>query len=213
MTTRTRTLTRGGLAAAALTAITAVGLGSALTPAAAHAYLVDSTPEDGAAVDEVPTEIVLEFNEPIQPDFTQVAVLDANDEPLDLAEPEVDGVFVTQELAELVPGTYWVNYRVGSGDGHPVDGTIMFTVTNEAAPTPTPTSAPTTAQRTPMASAEPAPEPTVAEPTPTPITEPAAAGEGANTALWLGGAAAAVVAGATVLFLVLRRPGEGGGDV
>lgn len=191
MTTPTRTLMRAGLAAVATAAIAAVGLGAGATPAAAHAYLVDSTPQDGATVDEPPTEIVLEFNEPIQSDFTQVAVLDENEQPVDLDEPEVDGPLVTQPVDELAPGAYQVNYRVGSTDGHPVSGTVTFTVTAAALSSPTPT--PATAQ-------------------PTPATEPVAAEEDSTAALWLGGAAAAVIAGAAALVLVLRRRPSRGGD-
>lgn len=191
MTTPTRTLMRAGLAAVATAAIAAVGLGAGATPAAAHAYLVDSTPQDGATVDEPPTEIVLEFNEPIQSDFTQVAVLDENEQPVDLDEPEVDGPLVTQPVDELAPGAYQVNYRVGSTDGHPVSGTVTFTVTAAAHSSPTPT--PATAQ-------------------PTPATEPVAAEEDSTAALWLGGAAAAVIAGAAALVLVLRRRPSRGGD-
>jgi copper resistance protein C len=209
MTTPSRTLTRTGLAAVATVAIATLAVSGTPTPAAAHAFLVDSTPEDEAAVDESPTEIVLEFNEPIQPDFTQVAILDADEQPLDLDEPEVDGPLVTQPVGELAPGTYQVNYRVGSADGHPVSGTITFTVTEAAAPSPT--ASPTTAQPTPATTAEPAaPDPTAEAPTGTPTTEPVATEEDTNAAVWLGGAAVAVAAGAAALFLLRRRLGQGG---
>lgn len=209
MTTPSRTLTRTSLAAVATVAIATLAIGGIPAPAAAHAFLIDSTPQDESAIDESPTEVVLEFNEPIQPDFMQVAILDADEQPLDLDEPVVDGPLVTQPVGELAPGTYQVNFRVGSADGHPVSGTITFTVTEAAAPSPTPS--PMTARPTPASTAEPAaPDPTAAAPTATPTTEPVATEEDTNAAVWLGGAAVAVAAGAAALFLLRRRLGQGG---
>lgn len=200
MTTLTHTLIRRGLILAALAG--AGILGTSL-PAAAHAYLVDSSPSDGEPVDEPPAEIVLEFNEAIQPDFAQVAVLDEHEEPLDLAEPAVDGPRVHQALDPLAPGSYQVSYRVVSADGHPVSGTVDFTVTGEAVdgrpaaePTmePSPTQAPT----------GPGGGGATADPTPTETPE---ATDGTGTpVVWLGGVAAAVVAAAAALYLIHRRP-------
>jgi copper resistance protein C len=212
MTTPTRTLLHSGLAMAVTTV---VGLGAAAVPAAAHAYLLDSSPEDGATVDDPPTEIVLEFNEAIQPDFVQVAVLDEADEPLDVAAPEVAGPVVTQPVTELQPGEYRVSYRVVSADGHPVDGSVSFTVTGAAAepPAPEPTAEPT-AEPTPTP--EPTPEPvagdTAGEPTPTDTPEPAAADGTTSPAVWVGGAALAVAAAVAALYLLRRRPDSGDGE-
>lgn len=207
MTTPSQALTRTGLAALATAALAAVGLADTVTPAAAHAYLVDSTPQDDAAVDESPTEIILEFNEPLEPEFTQVAIVDRDERPLDLDEPEVDGPLVTQPVGELAPGTYEVNYRVGSADGHPVSGTITFTVTEAAAAAPSPT----TTQPTAAATAEPpASEPTAAVATATPTTEPETAEADTNTAMLFGGAAVVAVAAAATLVLIRRRLGQGG---
>lgn len=204
MTTPTRTLRRSCLAMA-VTAV--VGLGAAAVPAAAHAYLLDSSPEDGATVDDPPTEIVLEFSEAIQPDFVQVAVLDEADEPLKVAAPDVAGPLVTQPVTELQPGAYRVSYRVVSADGHPVDGSVSFTVTGTAAeppaaepsPTPDPTETPVAGE-------------TAGEPTPTDTSEPAAADGTNSPAVWLGGAALAVAAAAAALYLLRRRPDSGDGE-
>jgi copper resistance protein C len=211
MTTPTRTLLpllRSGLAMA-VTAM--VGLGIVAVPAAAHAYLLDSSPEDGETVDDPPTEIVLEFNEAIQPDFVQVAVLDEADEPLDVAAPDVAGPIVTQPVTDLQPGEYRVSYRVVSADGHPVDGSVSFTVTRAAAERPAPE---------PTAEPSPPPEPTAApvagdtagEPTPTDTPESAAADGTNSPAVWLGGAALAVAAAAAALYLRRRRPDSGDGE-
>lgn len=96
--------------------------------AAAHASLVSSDPEDGAVLAEPPDEVVLEFDEAVQPDFTQVAVLDAEETHYEDGTPEVDGSIITQPVADMPAGDYRISYRAGSADAHPVTGVIAFTV-------------------------------------------------------------------------------------
>lgn len=61
-----------------------------------------------------------------------------------VGDPEVLGATVRQPLAEGLPaGAYTVDWRVTSGDGHPITGSIGFTVAEGAAPStaPAPSSA------------------------------------------------------------------------
>jgi methionine-rich copper-binding protein CopC len=109
-------------------AVLATGVLLSANPAAAHTSLVGSTPEDGAVLAEAPDEIVLEFDEAVQPGFSQVAVLDAEETHYEDGDPESDGATVTQAVSELPAGDYRVSYRIGSVDGHPVTGVIAFTV-------------------------------------------------------------------------------------
>ncbi|NEE03799.1 copper resistance CopC family protein [Phytoactinopolyspora halotolerans] len=112
----------------ALTAVLAFALG---TPtASAHSSLVSSSPEDGATVEEQPGTVELVFNENVQdqPDFTQMAVLDADENEFHTADPVVDGNRVRQDVSELPDGDYTISYRIVSADGHPVSGTIEFTM-------------------------------------------------------------------------------------
>ena len=44
---------------------------------------------------------------------------------------EVLGGRVLQSLHDPGPGTYRVSYRIGSADGHPVTGTITFTIAGD----------------------------------------------------------------------------------
>lgn len=108
------------------------GLTWAAIPAAAHAQLIGSDPADGATLDEPPTQVELEFNEPVRGEFTQVAVLDGSDNQYEVGEPEVTDTVVIQRVDDLPAGEYRISYRVGSADGHPVSGVLTFTVGAEA---------------------------------------------------------------------------------
>lgn len=94
----------------------------------AHSSLIGSTPEDGAVLADAPDEVVLQFDEDVQPDFSQVAVLDAEENHYEDGDPVSDGQTVTQAVTELPAGDYSISYRVGSADGHPVTGVVAFMV-------------------------------------------------------------------------------------
>ncbi|HEX6326920.1 MAG TPA: copper resistance CopC family protein [Jiangellaceae bacterium] len=179
------------------------------TPAAAHTTLIDSKPEDGVTLTGPPAEVTLEFNEPVQQDFTQVAVLDADDDHYEDGAPQVVGAIVTQAVRDLPTGDYRISYRVGSSDGHPVTGVLTFTVAaqaeDSAEPSQTPGQTRPPVQTPPPVETE-APEP-VEQPTTTGL---AAAGEedSGSSLRWLG-AGAAVAAAAALLFALRRRPGGG----
>jgi copper resistance protein C len=110
------------LVAAMFTVVVAV-------PATAHTELISSTPADGASTATAPREIVLEFNQPVQTQFGQIAVLDAADAHHEQGDLQIVGATVTQRVGELPAGAYRISYRVGSADGHPVTGTLTFSVT------------------------------------------------------------------------------------
>jgi copper resistance protein C len=102
-------------------------------PAAAHARLVASTPGDGATLDEPPGEVVLEFNEMVEADFGQLQVSGPDGERLDASAPIGEGTTVRSPLLEpTASGTYTVAYRVVSADGHPVEGSFTFELTEAA---------------------------------------------------------------------------------
>ena len=198
------------LAAAALAGV-ALLLGAA--PAAAHNTLTGSTPADDSTVTDPVTEVVLEFDQAVQTEFAQVAVLGADQTPYGSGAPAVVGRTVTQAVEPLPDGRYDVSYRVISADGHPVSGTISFAATAQAAPPPveTPTAEPTT-----PAVAEPTPAdadtaPATAETDPTGAAVAVSENTGLPTAALVGGALAAAAGVAAVAFLVVRR--RPGGDV
>ncbi|GIG39286.1 copper resistance CopC/CopD family protein [Cellulomonas phragmiteti] len=118
----------------------------ASSPAAAHAVLVGTDPQDGSVVDAPPTELVLTFNEPVRgvPDGTTILAADGT--PLEVAVAAVDDTLVLTPASVLADGTYVVSWRVISLDTHPVAGAFTFSVgepsaTSVAASVPEPTTA------------------------------------------------------------------------
>lgn len=205
MTNRTAAAARGGFVALAVGLVAAVaGLGLGVLPAAAHASLISSTPEDGATLDDSPAAVVLEFDADLLAEFTQVAVLDEQDGNHEQGDPEIDGGRVTQAVGTLEPGEYRVSYRVGSGDGHPVSGVITFSVAEAPAAAEQDATEPDT-----DASTDTAGDPATEQAASTPAAESAAAGDGGVAPLGIVGAAAAVVTAAAVAFVLLRRRGDG----
>jgi methionine-rich copper-binding protein CopC len=101
-------------------------------PAAdAHSVLVSSSPAEDAAVAVAPAEVALEFNEPVENRFTELAVLGPDGTSHWEAGPaSVVDARVSAPLRPLGPaGGYTIRYRVTSADGHPVSGAIPFRLT------------------------------------------------------------------------------------
>jgi methionine-rich copper-binding protein CopC len=101
-------------------------------PAAdAHSVLVSSTPAKDAAVATSPAEAALVFNEPVENQFTELAVLGPDGTSHWEAGPaSVVDARVSAPLRPLGPaGVYTIRYRVTSADGHPVSGSVPFRLT------------------------------------------------------------------------------------
>ena len=95
--------------------------------AQAHAILQTATPADGASLDAPPTRVVLTFSEPVTP--LAFRLLRPDGEIVRLPDPRADGATIEAPLAlEGVTGTAILNWRVASADGHPVGGSITFTI-------------------------------------------------------------------------------------
>ena len=133
-----RTLPMGRLRLV-VTAAAAVGL--VLVPvgsATAHDVLVGTTPADGGTVDTAPASVSLELSEAPQSLGTEVVVTGPDRSAASVGAPELAGSTVTQQLAAGLPaGTYTVDWRVTSADGHPLTGSFAFDVTRDA-PAPAP---------------------------------------------------------------------------
>ena len=99
------------------------------TSAAAHAELVRITPERDARLTAAPTDVVLEFSEPVSASFATVLVTTAGGVAVTRGRPAVAGARITQALSSgLGTGAYRVAFRVVSADGHPVTGESGFTL-------------------------------------------------------------------------------------
>ena len=118
--------------AAAPSALT-TSRGYAAAPAPAHSALVSVVPADQAVLDSGPTELVLTFNEDINPRFVQVA-LTRSGSVVPTEAATVSGRVVRSALTAPGPGGYRMAYRVVSADGHPISGETSFTVRGATAP-------------------------------------------------------------------------------
>ncbi|WP_208804367.1 copper resistance CopC family protein, partial [Microbispora triticiradicis] len=116
----------------ALLAVTLVA-----TPASAHNVLVSSDPKDGAVLDDLPRTVTLTFDQAVRADFARIAVTGPDGAHYEHGEVTVEGGNISIAVrppaapgkAFTVPaGSYAIGYRIVSNDGHPVTGTLRFTL-------------------------------------------------------------------------------------
>ncbi len=95
--------------------------------ASAHATLVRSEPADGAVLAAAPERLVLTFNEPVAPLVLRLIAADGT--ATTLAGATLTDQTVTVDLPPgLADGGYVASWRVVSGDGHPIGGSVVFSV-------------------------------------------------------------------------------------
>ena len=127
---------------------------TAISTQRAHgdAALQSSSPAAGSVLTSRPTQIELTFNEEPLTIGTQILVEGPDGSATD-GDLEVDATTVRQPLkADLPDGDYTVEWRIVSGDGHPVNDTYTFTITRTPETTP-----PSTAAATPPGTAATSP--------------------------------------------------------
>ena len=146
-------------------------------PAFAHTRLQSSSPSDGSSLDTAPQQVSLTFNEPMQAGFATVTVVGPDSTQYQSGEVSTKGGTVTIGVAPLGPaGKYEIGYRVISEDGHPVSGSVAFTLT---APGPAAAARPAP---TPVATPDPAAVP--ASPAPAPVPAAASTSDGNDMPVW-----------------------------
>ncbi|GII99862.1 hypothetical protein CLV28_1006 [Sediminihabitans luteus] len=208
-----------GLGTAALTGLLLLAVPGA---AQAHDQLVGADPADGSTLTAVPDAITLTFNEEVLEVSPEIVVTDASGTAVTDGTPTVSGIDVTQALpADLANGEYDVAWRVVSGDGHPIDGELSFTV-DAPAPVATQEPAATSDVATDLATDAAsdgaasddaaASEATDTAPSAQAVVTSATTDDGAPTALLIGGAAVLAAALVTVLLVVRRNRGFTGGN-
>ncbi len=113
-----------------IASVTTIGLLYA-SPAFAHAALKVSAPQSGATV-AAPQTLSLTFSEKVR--LTQVKLTaagkDVSGVQVDRAAPAAPSFNVP--LPKLAPAKYEVRWSALGDDGHPVNGTFAFTVSNAA---------------------------------------------------------------------------------
>lgn len=123
----------GRLALALLFVLVAALVLGGAGPASAHATLVESDPAEGAVLTAPPEVVRLGFSEAVAEVPEGVAVFDAEGHQV-ASSAEVAGAGLEVSLDEEVgDGTLVVVWRVLSEDGHPVGGSLSFSV---GAPSP-----------------------------------------------------------------------------
>lgn len=95
--------------------------------AMAHAGLVASDPVDGAVLRASPEALLLSFTEPVTPLVFTLLSPNGARQDLTSAVSTDDDVRLALPMG-LMRGTHLVTWRAVSADGHPVSGTISFSV-------------------------------------------------------------------------------------
>src|SRR4051794_6661221 len=121
--------------------VAAMGLAGA-PAAAAHPARGAADPADNAALAQGPPRVSATFNEQLQPQFAAMTVVGPDGNLWSKGDAQVAGAAIAVEVRQLGPaGTYTVNYRVTSADGHPVSGSWSFRLTVAGAGLPGPSAA------------------------------------------------------------------------
>jgi len=123
------------VAAAVGAVVVSAGLVGGAAPAQAHAFLVTTSPPQGARLPSAPPAIDLTFTEPVATHGNNVRVRDANGDPVKLgALGRVDG---GRRLHASVPpgppGVFVVTWRALGNDGDVTEGEFAFAVGTGAA--------------------------------------------------------------------------------
>lgn len=96
--------------------------------ASAHSVLLATNPVESSKVATPPSSVVLTFNEMPRGEYSDIHVLGPDQARRDSGHVQVLNDTVTENLGGTRPaGTYVVDWRVISADGHPVSGQFSFT--------------------------------------------------------------------------------------
>ncbi|ARE42406.1 Copper resistance protein (plasmid) [Rhodovulum sp. P5] len=97
-------------------------------PVFAHSQKEATYPADGASLNAAPEVIAITFDSPMR--LTLFRLTDGNGSEIDVTR--TDGMQPVTEFeampASLSTGTYDVEWRGLSGDGHPMKGSFSFTI-------------------------------------------------------------------------------------
>ena len=103
----------------------------------AHTGLTRSSPADGEEVVGDVHEIVMEFNTKIEKTST-VKVFNENKEEISIANTQVsDNIMTGGFMSPLDNGIYTVEWKIIGADGHPIQGTYSFVVSQDELEDPT----------------------------------------------------------------------------
>ena len=115
-------------------------LGSA-APAAAHATLISTDPADGAVLETAPEQVTFTFNESVIGVPAGIEVFDATGAEVASTASVRKAQLVVGLDEEVGEGTFVVVWRLVSADGHPIGGSLSFSVGQPSAEVDVPTTA------------------------------------------------------------------------
>ena len=117
-----------------IVAISAVIALLAPLPAQAHTSLVSSVPIKNSTIKAMPKTIAMTFDDKLikiaGKNISKFSVVGPDGKEIKLGPITLTNQIISAAVLEPKPkpGIYKINYRVISGDGHPVSGTIKFTL-------------------------------------------------------------------------------------
>ncbi|WP_134764921.1 copper resistance protein CopC [Nocardioides sp. 1609] len=100
----------------------------AAAPASAHATLVSSDPTEGEVLASTPDVVTFTFDEAVSLPADGVLVFDAAGDPVAADASSSDKEIVADLPDTLDDGTYVVVWRAISADGHPIAGSLTFSI-------------------------------------------------------------------------------------
>jgi copper resistance protein C len=111
-----------------------------VAPAHGHATLLETIPEDGADLEDHPGEIVLTFDEAVEPAGDALVLTDGDGAAhgLDATAGPGTGQISAEVPPDTAAGEHTVAWRIVAADGHVQEGEFAFTVTAAAEATDDP---------------------------------------------------------------------------
>lgn len=97
----------------------------------AHASLLETQPSDGTVLNQAPATVTLRFNEPVAPLAFKLVLPNASVQALTELVSTADGLKLILPKSSA-HGSYLLSWRVVSTDGHPVGGTVAYSVGAES---------------------------------------------------------------------------------
>lgn len=117
----------------AVTVMASIALWFAAPAAIAHDVLIESNPESGSTINELPSEFYWRFSDEISA-VGVAAVVNQGQKTVARLTVTTDGPEMTAPAPALAAGSYTIAWRVVSSDGHPVDGEISFELLQDSDP-------------------------------------------------------------------------------
>ncbi len=101
---------------------------AAAAPASAHATLIGTDPAEGAVLDVAPERVTFTFNESVIGVPAGIRVFDATGEEVASSATVREARLLVDLEEEVGEGTLVVVWRLVSADGHPIGGSLTFSV-------------------------------------------------------------------------------------